>query len=207
MAQRDSAVPTANQALFDRIALALSTQGYIILTDGLPLALGGALYARIAGAPDEFRQAGVGRGQSHTVDGLTRTDGIRWLRPDGPAEVAYLLWMEQLRLGLNRRLCLGLFDYESHFAVYEPDAFYHKHLDAFHGSANRVLSTVVYLNPHWLPGYGGELLIHSPDGETLVESVTPDFGSMAIFLSATTLHEVAVTHHQRYSIAGWFSVR
>ena len=207
MAQRDSAVPTANQALFDRIAHALETQGYIILTDGLPLALSWALYARIAGAPGEFRRAGVGRGQSHRADGLTRTDGIRWLRPDGPAEVAYLQWMEQLRLGLNRRLCLGLFAYEAHFAVYEPGAFYRKHLDAFHGSANRVLSTVVYLNPHWLPGYGGELLIYSPDGATLVESVTPDFGSMAIFLSATTLHEVAVTRHQRYSIAGWFSVR
>jgi len=168
----------------------------------------------------KFKRAGVGRGQAHTLDDSIRTDCIRWLLPDSPAEFGYLAWMEQLRLGLNRRLLLGLFDYEAHFAVYEAGACYHKHLDAFQGGVNRILSTVFYLNTHWLPGDGGELLIHAPDArlgnvfllpdnsaimpKKMLETVTPDFGTMAIFLSAIFPHEVAVTHRKRCSIAGWF---
>jgi SM-20-related protein len=132
---------------------------------------------------------------------------MRWLHPDDPAEAAYLAWMEQLRQGLNRRLFLGLFDYEAHFAVYSAGAFYRKHLDAFQGETNRVLSTVFYLNPHCLPDDGGELLIHAPVGDALLETVTPEFGTMAIFLSAIFPHEVAVTRRKRCSIAGWFRGR
>ncbi len=200
-------VTDSNEAAFDRIALALENVGYCVIAHCLPLVLGEALCERVALVSNEFKRAGVGRGLGLQTDGLTRTDGIRWLLNDDLAEKAYLAWMEQLRLGLNRRLFLGLFDYESHFAVYEAGGSYRTHLDAFQGETNRVLSTVFYLNPHWLPDSCGELLIHEPDGIALLETVMPDFGTMVIFLSTQFPHQVAVTHRKRYSIAGWFRGR
>jgi len=207
MAETGSIFPCNNEDAFDRIAYALKTTGYIILADCLPLALCEALNVQSILGVDELKRAGVGRGQAYLLGGLIRTDGIRWLRPDSPAEIAFLAWMEQLRLGLNRRLFLGLFDYESHFAVYDAGAFYRKHLDAFPGLPNRVLSTVCYLNPYWMPDDCGELLIYSPHDDTLMETVPPDLATMVIFLSDVFPHEVAVTHRKRYSIAGWFRGR
>lgn len=136
------------EANFDHIADALATLGYVVLADCLPVALSEALRQRINPALDSFQPAGIGRGRQHTLAAAIRTDTLRWLLPDSPAESAYLAWMEQLRLGLNRRLFMGLFDYEAHFAVYAAGGHYHKHLDAFQGDTNRVLTTVFYLNPH-----------------------------------------------------------
>ena len=199
-------LPT-NEASFDLIANALETVGYAIIADCLPIALSLALSERVILISGECKKAGVGRGQTHLIDELIRSDGIRWLQTDHWAETAYLAWMEQLRLGLNRRLFLGLFEYESHFAVYETGGGYRKHLDAFQGTSNRLLSTVFYLNLHWLPEHCGELLIHGPIGDILLETIPPDFGTMVIFQSAVFPHEVAITHHKRYSIAGWFRGR
>ena len=207
MAETGSNFPCNNEEAFDRIADALKTTGYIILADCIPFALCEALSEQSVLGADELKRAGVGREQAYNLDGLIRTDGIRWLCPDSPAEIAFLAWMELLRLGLNRRLFLGLFDYESHFAVYDAGAFYRKHLDAFQGLPNRVLSTVCYLNPYWMPDDCGELLIYSPHDDTLMETVSPDLATMVIFLSAVFPHEVAVTHRKRYSIAGWFRGR
>ena len=207
MAETGSIFPSNNEDAFDHIAEALNTKGYIVLADCFPFALCEALFERSKLVANEFKRAGVGRGRAHSLDDALRTDGIRWLRPDSPAEIAFLAWMEQLRLSLNRRLFLGLFGYESHFAVYDAGAFYRKHLDAFQGVPNRVLSTVCYLNQYWMPDDCGELLIYSPHDDTLMEIVPPDLATMVIFLSAVFPHEVAVTHRKRYSIAGWFRGR
>lgn len=195
-----------SEALIDRIAQSLASDGLIVLPDCLPSALSEALRERAASVAGAAKRAGVGRGQGHTRDDALRTDGILWLDPGHPVDAAYLAWMERLRLGLNRRLFLGLFDYEAHFAVYEPGAYYRKHLDAFQGGTNRILTTVFYLNPGWTPDCGGELLVYAPQEDGILASVTPDFGKMVIFLSDTFAHEVAVTRRRRHSIAGWFRV-
>ena len=64
--------------------------------------------------------------------------------------------MEELRVSLNEKLYLGLFDYECHYAIYGAGAHYEKHLDALAGQKNRLLSTVVYLNSQWAAADGGE---------------------------------------------------
>ena len=69
-------------------------------------------------------------------------------------------------------------------------AFYKKHLDAFKGTNSRILSTVLYLNPGWLAGDGGELVLYHPVSDEVLEVVTPDFGKMVIFLSEEFPHEV-----------------
>ena len=118
--------------------------------------------------------------------------------------------MDVLRVGINQRLFLGLFDYESHFAHYEIGAFYQKHRDAFNdhkktGQPIRMLSTVLYLNKDWQDDNGGELMIYN-DSEQPLEKVVPYFGRLVIFLSEKFPHEVLPAKRERKSIAGWFRV-
>ena len=54
--------------------------------------------------------------------------------------------MDSLREALNRGLFLGLEDFECHFALYPPGAFYRKHVDRFRDDDRRMVSAVIYLN-------------------------------------------------------------
>lgn len=194
-------------ALLDRIADALVHQGYLILRDVLDPQLIQALSLRVRQLGNaHFQRAGVGREQNLHLNSRVRQDQIRWLEPGDAAETAYLEWMRALRTGLNRRLFMGLFDYESHFAHYAPGAFYRRHLDAFRGQTNRVLTTVLYLNPHWQQRDGGELLLYPERGDEVLARVAPDAGTLVIFLSDRFPHEVLPARSDRYSIAGWFRV-
>ncbi len=196
----------ATETLFDSIANALYEQGYAITTQAIPDALTQALYQRIQQLQDDdFRQAGTGRQQEHQLNSRIRRDKIRWLSTADSREKAWLDYMAELQTYLNRRLFLGLFSYECHFAYYQPGDFYRKHLDAFRGQANRVLTTVLYLNPNWQPGDGGELIIYNAENqdEELLR-VAPAFGTLVTFLSEEFPHEVVPALNDRYSIAGWF---
>ena len=70
-----------------------------------------------------------------------------------------------------------------------------------------MLTTVLYLNPEWQPGDGGQLLIYAPDSDKVIETVNPNFGTFVIFLSEQFPHEVVRTSSDRYSIAGWFRLQ
>ncbi|WP_221800052.1 2OG-Fe(II) oxygenase [Oceanobacter mangrovi] len=153
----------------------------------------------------EMQLAGTGRQQDFQLNRDIRRDRIHWLSADNSAEQAWLGHMEALRVHLNRSLLLGLFSYEGHFAHYPPGAFYKKHLDAFRGQSNRVLTTVFYLNPDWQPENGGELLIYQDnDHDDLRSKVLPEMGTLVTFLSEDFPHEVLAAERDRYSIAGWF---
>jgi len=153
----------------------------------------------------ELTPAGVGQGDAHQMDRSVRRDRTCWLEGDTPAQQEFLLRMERLRLAINRRLFLGLFDLEAHFAHYPPGAFYRRHRDAFRDSDARVVSAVCYLNDGWQAGDGGELVIWpQPRSRTVVASVPPAAGTLVCFLSEQVPHEVLPTRRDRYSIAGWF---
>jgi SM-20-related protein len=192
--------------VFDSIAQALATTGYIALADILPPVLIAELQQNVRSLDaSRLPAAGIGREADHQVDQLIRGDKILWLdKTVDPAVAVYLDWIERLRLALNRRLFLGLFDYECHYAYYPPGAFYKKHRDAFHGRSSRVVSTVLYLNPQWQPQDGGELLLYQQDDAMPVERVAPRGGTMVVFLSERFPHEVTPVRQPRYSIAGWF---
>ena len=194
--------------LYDTIADALVDQGYYHSTAALPDLPTLALQQRIQqlDAEDAMQRAGIGRDQDHQLNSDIRRDKIRWLRQSNAAEAAYLDWMDGLRQGINRRLFMGLFDYECHFAHYPAGAFYKQHLDAFKGRTNRVLTTVFYLNDHWQKDQGGELLLYNDEGDRLLEQVLPETGTLLVFLSDRFPHEVLPTQRDRYSIAGWFRV-
>jgi SM-20-related protein len=192
----------------DQITRQLELVGYIVLPAPLPAALVPLLLARCQDENDlRFHAAQIGRGQAKRQFESLRGDVISWLDDSNSTDHRYLDWMEALRLGLNAGLFLGLFDFECHYAIYGAGAGYGKHSDVLQGKANRILSTVLYLNEDWLASDGGELKLFDPTGNTLIASVTPSLGTMIIFLSESFPHEVLMAHRTRRSIAGWFRVR
>ncbi|MBN7795060.1 2OG-Fe(II) oxygenase [Parahaliea mediterranea] len=202
-----SATPQDDGALFDRIADALRERGYAVCPNALPPALCAALLAQLQAMNSaDFSRAGVGREEDWTLNNFVRSDAICWITGASPAGGDWLDWASRLRQHLNRQLLLGLFSFESHFAHYRPGDFYRKHLDAFRGDTNRVLSVVAYLNPDWQAPDGGELLMYldAEGGNTL--KVLPGLGTVVVFLSEEFPHEVLPARRDRYSIAGWYRV-
>lgn len=197
----------------ERVAAALRHDGYVVVEDALPAPVLDALVRRLRQADDdEFDRAGVGRDGDHGYRPAVRRDLIAWLRGDDDATRWFLDWAELMRRELNRRLFLGLFEYECHFAWYPAGSFYATHVDAFRGESNRVVSTVLYLNPDWSADDGGELVIYRPvevdrDGAemlTVERIVAPRHATLVMFLSEEFPHEVLPTVRPRFSIAGWY---
>lgn len=196
-----------SSALFEQLAVNIQEQGYSIVPNALPDTLANALWQHVVNMPTEkFDPAGIGREQDTMRNRFVRTDEICWINGSSEAGLQWLSWVENLQQYLNRRLFLGLFSFESHFAHYAPGDFYKKHVDAFKGETNRVLSLVYYLNPGWLPDDGGELKLYLAKDDELTVQVTPAFGTLVVFLSEDFPHEVLPAKRDRYSIAGWFRV-
>lgn len=196
-----------NTDVFTSIVSAIETQGYFIGFNTLEAITTDALFIHFKSlAPSVFKTAAIGRELNQTVNRFVRSDSIFWLDRNELSIAAYWQWIEQLRLTLNRSLFLGLFDYECHYAYYDKKAFYKKHYDAFKGESNRVITVIHYLNPNWQIEHGGELLLYAEEGETLLETITPEYGKTVIFLSEQFPHEVLPTHRERYSLTGWFRI-
>ncbi|GAB3097270.1 2OG-Fe(II) oxygenase [Pseudomaricurvus hydrocarbonicus] len=199
--------PPVQPHLFEAIAQNLLSQGYSVHPGALPQALSEQLYRHSQELPQQqFDPAGIGRDTQHTRSEAIRKDQICWITDDWEAGRHWLTWAGELQTYLNRRLFLGLFSFESHFAHYGPGDFYKRHVDAFRGDANRILSMVVYLNPEWRPEYGGELVLYSDDQDDQGQKITPTLGTIVVFLSEEFPHEVLPAQNDRYSIAGWFRV-
>ena len=185
----------------------LNTQGYSIHKNALPMALSFSLWKQLHNNPSpEFKRAGIGRRNEFNLNSSVRTDETLWIENNTNAGRAWNVWMASLQAFLNARLFLGLFSFESHFAHYLPGGFYRRHQDAFVGDSNRILSIIVYLNRDWLVADAGELVLFIGDGATKAIHVTPEFGTMVVFLSEAFPHEVLKTNRDRHSIAGWFRV-
>ncbi|WP_229360254.1 2OG-Fe(II) oxygenase [Ferrimonas sediminicola] len=198
---------TLDDTLFARIAREIEERGYSICPTALPEPLARALYQHGQSMKkQEFTSAGIGRGEDFVKSDFVRTDQICWITGESTAGASWLDWAGGLQRFLNRRLFLGLFSFESHFAHYAPGTYYKRHYDAFRGEANRVLSLVVYLNPGWQPDDGGELVLYRDDRDDHGTRVVPLMGTVVAFLSEEFPHEVLPAQRDRYSIAGWFRV-
>lgn len=194
-----------NSLLFDHIANDLSERGYSVNHNALPQQLSLELLEQLhVMSRKEFDAAGIGRQQDHMVDNSVRTDEICWIDGSSGAGEKWLAWSSELREYLNSQLFLGLFSFESHFAHYGPGDFYKRHLDAFKGQSNRVLSIVVYLNVDWQPEDGGELVLYKDEEDVEGFKVSPSLGTVVAFLSEQFPHEVLPAARDRYSIAGWY---
>ncbi|TNE80454.1 MAG: 2OG-Fe(II) oxygenase [Bacteroidetes bacterium] len=154
---------------------------------------------------DELEKAGIGTlGQYQIQEGI-RGDYIQWLESGKhPAEEAFIQLMEEWRLLFNRGLFLNLESAEFHFAIYPEGSFYKRHLDQFKERNNRIITFILYLNPNWKAGDGGELRIYKGEEHLDIE---PIYGRIVVFKSAALEHEVLPTQVKRRSLTGWFLYR
>ncbi|QXH46484.1 2OG-Fe(II) oxygenase [Pseudomonas xanthosomatis] len=195
-------------SLLSAIVDDLATRGWSQQTLFLPDALSRALAAecRRRYAEGELNPAGVGRGAAQEVREAIRGDQIQWLDPGESAPCdQYLGAMDSLRQAINQGLFLGLEDFECHFALYPPGAFYRRHLDRFRDDDRRMVSAVYYLNENWKPADGGQLRMFLA-GEQ-VHDVQPVAGTLVVFLSGDVPHEVLAAGRERLSLTGWFRRR
>lgn len=202
-------VPVLQPYSFDieRVCDQLEQQGFAHTNNLLSEELLKALYGEIKQLDENYalQSAGIGRGEDHLVNKAVRSDKIHWIEGDTFAQCQFQEKLEQIRIDINYRLMLGLFESESNFAVYRKGDFYQKHLDSFKGQKNRILSMVIYLNPEWSESDGGLLNIYKhEESETPFMCVVPTWGTAVLFLSEDVPHEVTPAYKNRYSIATWF---
>lgn len=154
-----------------------------------------------------FRSAKIGLNISSQQNNAIRTDEILWLEsknPD-PAIQFFVTQIHQLCQILNQNLFLGLHEFETHFASYQPGTFYKKHIDQFAAQKTRKVSFVYYLNEDWQEEYGGQLKLYDTNDQ-LLENVSPQ-GNRLICFNSELPHEVVTTNQTRYSITGWMKTR
>ncbi|AEV65553.1 2OG-Fe(II) oxygenase [Pseudomonas ogarae] len=198
----------SDHPLLLRIVDDLAERGWSQQNLFLPEALTRALAAecRQRAAEGELAPAAVGRGPFSEIREGIRGDHIQWIE-SGQAQACdhYLGLMDSLREAMNRGLFLGLEDFESHFALYPPGAFYLRHVDRFRDDDRRMVSAVLYLNDDWLPEHGGQLRMYLD--ENLEQDVVPIGGCLVVFLSGDIPHEVLPATRDRLSLTGWFRRR
>ena len=157
----------------------------------------------------EFAPARIGSRGALQRRADVRGDLTCWLcEPLHAAERGLLAQFEELRLELNREAFLGLFELELHHAWYPPGARYSRHVDQHHnsaGSAQRLLSVVLYLNKHWDAADEGVLRIYGTAEHAL--DIEPVAGRLVCFLTPGREHAVLPAKRDRYSISGWFRAR
>jgi SM-20-related protein len=155
----------------------------------------------------EFKPAGIGKNHQHQLNQTVRSDSILWLDEHTPAlqaaEKTFLAELEKFTQYLNRTCFLGLREAEIHYARYAEGSFYKKHLDQFQAEGRRKISLIFYLNPDWLPEYGGALRIYPSQAADNTADILPMAGRLVCFKSELVPHEVLVTHRTRNSITGW----
>lgn len=151
-------------------------------------------------------KTGVGDMKSSTLRG----DFIHWIEASNAskAEMFYLNTMAELQLAINQTFFLGLFELESHFAIYPPGTSYQKHLDQFIGKEERKVSCILYLNENWRSEDGGQLRMYlDKKDENHFIDISPQAGTLVVFLSSDFLHEVLPATRERISLTGWFRTR
>jgi SM-20-related protein len=154
-----------------------------------------------------FHRAGIGKGNNHAVYNDVRTDYVMWIDPVDAATAIkqYLGVIDALRCELNRKLLLGLVEFEGHIAFYPRGTYYRKHLDQFRNDDMRIITSILYLNENWHEEDGGQLRIYT--GENSYQDILPQAGQLVSFLSSEFFHEVLPTNRERLSITGWYKKR
>jgi len=152
----------------------------------------------------QFHPAAVGKDQAKSAQQQIRSDEIYWLQEEPEFDYFWEL-CSQLEFIFNSELFLGIKSKEFHLASYQPGRHYQKHFDRHKNSNHRQITLVCYLNQTWLPSWGGELNIYSPDNnDKPLQKVSPHPGSLVLFRSELFPHEVLPATQERRSLTGWF---
>ena len=214
--------------LFDKIADALATgPGYFVEDHFLTPTEVALMLIDFSALKTTFTPAKVGR-ETESQNGTSqheyaelrheiRRDSTLWFNPLDLSTSQQILWshLEELRLALNEKLLLGLWELEGHYASYSPGGFYKRHLDRFRSDDARTISIVFYMNDEWKIGDGGALKIYTGSGSPADLNSSPNAsieinplaGRLVCFLSDRIEHEVLESLKERKSFAGWFRRR
>lgn len=194
----------------DAAIASLAEDGYAFVNRLFDPALIMTLAAELAAmeAAGTMATAAVGRDGGLRRDVDIRRAAIRWFDGGTEAERRFLAVAELLRIAINRRLFLGLFDFECNFIAYPTGGFYGRHLDSLAGARNRVVSLIVYLDADWQADYGGALRLWSgPEDQGAASAeIVPQAGRVVLMMSEEIPHEVLPSHRPRHAIAGWWRV-
>lgn len=152
---------------------------------------------------DRFRAAKVSDGERHQK---IRGDYIHWWDESrlSLSQNTIQTKLKQFLLGLNKRFFFNIDHINLHYAFYPKGSFYKTHLDQPIGKDERVVTFILYLNPHWKPGDGGELKLYLDESLQEYEIIEPVYGRTVFFLSHQFYHEVLLAHKERLSLTGWF---
>ena len=190
--------------MFDQIVQEIERQGFY--TRPQVLSLQDLLLANdfFLNHMTEFNPAQVGLNADRKRLENIRGDLTFWLDSDQPPGefIHPFAFLNELKAHLNKKLFLGLRDFEAHLAVYPPGSFYAKHRDRHKTKSTRVLSFVFYLNQEWNDDDGGELVLYDDKNNELLK-VLPLPGTFICFLSEDFPHEVKPAKKERKSLTGW----
>ncbi len=94
---------------------------------------------------------------------------------------------------------------EYQLAYYPPNGRYERHRDAFpvddpEDAEQRRVTAIVYMNPEWKKGDGGELRLF---GDEVVD-IEPVGGRIVVFLSGVVDHEVLAAGSERFAVTAWY---
>lgn len=152
-----------------------------------------------------FKPAKIGKMQEATLNPTVRSDLIYWV-DSFPANFESISgFLDTFIQNINPALFVSLRRYEMHLSCYQKGSFYKTHIDKSSTNQNRILTLILYLNPHWKNTDGGELVIYSPENESKeLIRVSPEFGTLVIFRSDLFPHEVLPANTERRALTGWF---
>lgn len=154
---------------------------------------------------EEMRFAGLGKSGEYQQNSLIRGDKISWIEKSSvnEHETVFLKKISNFIQHLNSTCFTSLIDFESHYANYERNSFYKRHLDQFKNDKGRKFSMILYLNDNWQAEDGGAISLY-PEGEQQ-KDIAPEGGRLVFFRSDELEHEVHPSFtRNRMSIAAWF---
>ncbi|MDO4441264.1 MAG: 2OG-Fe(II) oxygenase [Moraxella sp.] len=145
----------------------------------------------------DYKEAKLTHGERASA---IRGDSIRWIDESCPVGSAYLCAIDELGRYFNATLYTGIRSSEAHYACYPAGFGYKWHKDNPKGRDERVISAVFYLNDNWTADDGGQITVVDKTDKTI--QLMPQLNRLVIF-GSNLLHQVEITHRQRFSIATW----
>lgn len=110
--------------LFEIMSQNLNAQGYSILKNALPIALGFSLWKEFHNNPSpKFQRAGVSRDNEFNLNSSVRTDETVWIESNTTAGHVWNAWMALLQAFLNAQLFLGYFHLKAILRATCPEGF------------------------------------------------------------------------------------
>jgi len=192
-------------AIFDSIAQQLEVSGFSLIDQFLPFPILDQLREEAVFNFENgtFKRAAIGKGIEKKSVVKIRGDRVKWLDKQLATDSMKHYWshMDELREYLSNYFRIHLERTEAHFAMYPKGAFYARHVDQFQVSSNRVFSVILYLNPDWKTGDGGELRVYDANGG--FSDYSPLHGRLILFRSDLVEHEVLQANLPRVSVTGW----